>query len=71
MPIEEFKQRVDETLREIRTTPRRAGVERIYISGEIEALAKERALREGIQLPPVLLQQLQDLGKELGVDLAG
>jgi LDH2 family malate/lactate/ureidoglycolate dehydrogenase len=68
MPIEEFKERIDETLREIRNAPRRAGVERIYISGEIEALARARALREGISLPPVLVQQLRELGDQLGVE---
>ncbi|HXG36585.1 MAG TPA: Ldh family oxidoreductase [Dehalococcoidia bacterium] len=69
MPLDEFKARVDETLREVRTAPRKAGVERIYIPGELESELKERRLRDGLPIPPGLRKELETLGQETGVPL--
>ncbi|MFQ5880351.1 MAG: Ldh family oxidoreductase [Dehalococcoidia bacterium] len=69
MALDEFKQRVDETLREAKTAPRKPGVQRLYVAGEPEFENKERRLREGIPLPPVLHRQLEALGQEMGVSL--
>ena len=69
LPLDEFKANVDETLSEVRTAPRKAGVERIYIPGEIEAETKARRLREGIPIPPGLRRELEGLSADLGVQL--
>lgn len=69
LPLDEFKRRVDETLREAKAAPRRPGVERIYVAGELEFETKERRLREGIPLPPELRRQLEALGQEMDVPL--
>lgn len=50
-------------------SPRAVGVNRIYLPGEIEWLKKQERLRTGIPVPHSLLNQLAELGEELGVSL--
>jgi LDH2 family malate/lactate/ureidoglycolate dehydrogenase len=52
---------MDQFLREIRSQPRMAGVERIYTPGEIEAEATKQSEATGIALPNVAeLDRLAD-----------
>jgi LDH2 family malate/lactate/ureidoglycolate dehydrogenase len=62
-----FKARVDRALREIKQSTRAAGVDRIYIPGEIEAECAERRRAEGIPIPDEVVQDFVELGEELGV----
>ena len=66
-PVEVFKRRLDQRIRQIRASPRSAGVERIYFPGEIEHESRVRRLREGIPLPVGLLRNLNDLAREIQV----
>jgi ureidoglycolate dehydrogenase (NAD+) len=68
MPIDEFKQRVDQTIREIRAAPRTKGVERIYLPGEMEWERREKALANGIELPEDVAKSLQALAGELSLN---
>jgi LDH2 family malate/lactate/ureidoglycolate dehydrogenase len=45
-----FKDRIDEMIDELKGTQRTPGTEKIYMPGEIEFLAKERFLQEGISI---------------------
>lgn len=65
--VPEFKDRMDQLLREIRNGPRAAGVDRIYVPGDIEAEMTQRRLQEGIPIPEVIVQEFVDLGNELGI----
>lgn len=67
MPIEQFKQRVDQTIREIREAPKAKGVDRIFLPGEMEWERREKALVEGIDLPEDVAAKLRLLAEELGV----
>ena len=58
---------MDQALREIKESRRAAGVERIYIPGEIEAECAERRLVEGIPIPDEVVRDFVELGEELGV----
>jgi ureidoglycolate dehydrogenase (NAD+) len=69
MPIDAFKQRVDALAHEIRSTPRAAGAERVYLPGEMEWERRQRALAEGILLPPDVVASVQALSEEVGVHL--
>ena len=69
MPVEAFKRRVDGLAREIREAPKAAGAERIYLPGEMEWERRERALREGIVLPPDVVASVSELSRELGVPM--
>src|SRR5207244_1265564 len=50
MPLEEFRGRVDENIRRIKSSALAEGAERILIPGELEAETRERRLAEGIPL---------------------
>ena len=71
MPVEAFKRRVDGLAREIREAPKARGAERIYLPGEMEWERRERALREGIVLPPDVVASVAGLSEDLGVPLKG
>ncbi len=60
---------VDSLIREIRQCPRMAGVQRIYLPGEIEFERSVRLEREGIPLSHEVAADLAALGVELGVDV--
>lgn len=66
MPIGVFKQRIDHMIREIKTSPKAKGAERIFLPGEMEWETRKLALREGIALPPLVLDSLSQLAQELG-----
>ncbi len=66
-PIDEFTAKMDETIRKIRTAKKANGIEKIYLPGEIEWLNQQKFLKEGIPIHKQHLQDLADLGEELGV----
>jgi LDH2 family malate/lactate/ureidoglycolate dehydrogenase len=54
-------------VRDIRTSERLPGVERIWLPGEQSHEKRGRHAREGIALMPVLLDELNTLATELGI----
>ncbi len=68
LPIEDFKRRVDQIIRELRHSPKAKGSERVYVPGEIEWGKREDALKHGIELPQPILSSLHRLGQQLGLD---
>lgn len=66
---DEFERRLQDLIAEIRRSPPAPDVERIYLPGEIEFLTKLERLEEGIPVPQNLLQELDRLADELGVEL--
>jgi LDH2 family malate/lactate/ureidoglycolate dehydrogenase len=67
IPIDTFKARMDAMIREIKGAPRIAGVERIYLPGEMEWERRDRALRDGLQLPDYVLTNLLGLADDVGM----
>lgn len=70
MPIDEFKKRVDQTIREIRQAPKAKGAERIFLPGEMEWERRAKALAEGIELPEDVSRNLRAVAQELSLDQA-
>jgi LDH2 family malate/lactate/ureidoglycolate dehydrogenase len=68
IPIEHFKQRVDQIICELRQSPRAKDSKRIYVPGEIEWEKREDALKNGIPLPDQILASLHRVGNHLGLD---
>jgi len=68
MPVEEFKQRMDRTIREIRASEKADGTERIYLPGEMEWERREKALIEGMDLPEDVVASLRSLAEDLNLD---
>jgi len=67
-PLDDFTTKMDETVRKIRSSKTADGFERVYLPGEIEWLNREKFLRDGIPLHEQHLQDLANLGEELGVN---
>ena len=64
-PLEKFKKRVDQLIREIHETPKAKGVERLYVPGEMEWENRRKALTQGIPLPFDVLESLNGLAGDL------
>jgi LDH2 family malate/lactate/ureidoglycolate dehydrogenase len=69
MPVAQFKERMDQTIREIRASEKAAGAERIFLPGEMELERREEALVGGIDLPEDVVASLRDLAQDLDLDL--
>jgi LDH2 family malate/lactate/ureidoglycolate dehydrogenase len=67
-PGGQFRRRVDELIAEVRNSPRAEGSDRIWLPGEMEWERRERALREGIPLPPDVVESLRGLADDLQLD---
>ncbi|HWN94139.1 MAG TPA: Ldh family oxidoreductase [Methylomirabilota bacterium] len=67
MPLDEFHQRVDETIGLMRSCPTAPGVERIFVPGEIEHDMEQRRRVDGIPINLALQTELATLAAELGV----
>lgn len=69
VPLEEFTQGMDKTIRTIHASKTAEGVERVYLPGEIEWLNRQKFLKDGLPLHRGHLQELVNLGRELGVEM--
>jgi LDH2 family malate/lactate/ureidoglycolate dehydrogenase len=68
VPIERFKNRIDEIIRIIKNTPLAPGAERIYLPGEKEHIAEKGRLAKGIPLNSETVEELRTLAAENEVD---
>ncbi|MGE4179069.1 MAG: Ldh family oxidoreductase [Limisphaerales bacterium] len=66
-PDGRFAARVRELVDEIHASPRADGVERLLVPGELEWERHDRALRDGIRLPPDVAASLQAAGERVGL----
>ncbi len=62
-----FKASIDEFISSVKESPAGAGVDEIFLPGEIELRTKEKRLRDGIPLPEVTLRELRQAGEESGI----
>jgi LDH2 family malate/lactate/ureidoglycolate dehydrogenase len=69
MPVEQFKQRMDQMIEEIKSSPKAAGVEEIFLPGEIEYNTEEKRKAEGIFLSKEVYEDLMQVGEQYGVDI--
>ncbi len=67
LPVDEFKQRMDVQIRQMRTSEKAKGVERIYLPGEIELERKENFLRDGIAFATQIVEDLDSMAETLGI----
>jgi len=69
-PVKEFKERVDNLVRSLKSTPTAPGFKEILMPGEPELLEKERRLREGIEISDLTWQNIEVLAKTLKVTIS-
>jgi len=65
-PIQQFKERVDTMIREIKSSSKRSGAKRIYLPGEMEWERRDKALKEGMLLPDDVVTTLIGLAEDVG-----
>jgi LDH2 family malate/lactate/ureidoglycolate dehydrogenase len=70
MPAEEFNQRMEVLVSEIKASQPAQGVEEILMPGEIEARIARKRQQDGIPLAKNTHAALQKLGESCGVSLA-
>ena len=66
-PIQNFKERIDWMIREIKKAPRAKGTDRIWLPGEMEWERQEAALRDGMRLPDYVITNLVGLAEDVGM----
>jgi len=64
---EEFKRRMDDWIRLIRSTRKMKGVERIWLPGEKEIVARQQRSAAGIPISAEMMDELRTLAEEAGV----
>ncbi|ADC52298.1 putative malate/L-lactate dehydrogenase (plasmid) [Alkalihalophilus pseudofirmus OF4] len=69
MPAESFKNRVDQMIDEIKTSPKAEGVEEIFLPGEIEFNTEKERLSRGINLGKEVYESIKLVGKEARVNI--
>jgi LDH2 family malate/lactate/ureidoglycolate dehydrogenase len=61
LPAEKFKETVDEYIKDVKASPRKEGVNEIYLPGELEYLSTVKRRRDGIPLPHEVCKKLRTL----------
>lgn len=67
MPLDEFKTRIDNLIREIRGSPKASGSSGVRVPGEFEWERREDALANGIPLPTDVMASLRLTAKECNI----
>jgi LDH2 family malate/lactate/ureidoglycolate dehydrogenase len=68
VPLERFTTRVEEVSTRVRGSRRAAGVEHLYVPGDIEHERAARQAQTGIEYEHFVLDDLKALGAELGIE---
>ncbi len=69
IPVDEFKERTDTLVRQVKSARLAPGFDRIYAPGEIEFLEKEKRLKEGIPIHVSVYRELEQAANDLGLEL--
>jgi LDH2 family malate/lactate/ureidoglycolate dehydrogenase len=70
MPVEQFKERVDRYIEEIKAEPKASGIEEIYIPGELEHRCTLDRMDKGIIIPASVEKELRGWGERYGFDIS-
>jgi LDH2 family malate/lactate/ureidoglycolate dehydrogenase len=68
LPLENFKKSMDEMIEAFEALPKLPGVKKIYTAGGFEAEIEKDRKANGIPLSPKVVQELQELAKELDIE---
>ncbi len=68
-PLEVFTQRVAALAEHVKSCPKAAGVEEIFVPGEVEVRQRERRLHDGISIPPAVWEAIEQICRRFGVSI--
>ena len=68
MPVDEFKQRMDAFISEVKSSKLRPGFDEILIPGEIEYRREQGYRQNGAEVDESLMVQLEEIASKLGVE---
>ena len=68
LPLENFKKSMDEMIEAFEALPTLPGVKKIYVAGGYEAEIEKDRKANGIPLHPKVIEDLQELAKELDIE---
>jgi len=68
LPLENFKKSMDEMIEAFEALPKLPGVKKIYAAGGYEAEIEKDRKANGIPLNAKVVEELQELAKELGIE---
>ncbi|GAB6159269.1 Ldh family oxidoreductase [Desulfotomaculum varum] len=71
MPLDIFKERMQQMIKEIKAIPKAEGYDEIFIPGERRSLKAAVRRKEGIPVGDLLLKELNQLAQETGVPALG
>ncbi len=66
-PADEFKAKMDKWIETFRSAKPSEGEDRVLIPGDPEREAEERIMKNGIELVPAIVDDLQEIARELEV----
>ena len=66
-PIDDFKARMDGLIETVKGSQKAAGVQEIFVPGEIELNKAQRTEQEGVKLSEAVLAELKEIGEKYGV----
>ncbi|MEZ4667448.1 MAG: Ldh family oxidoreductase [Anaerolineae bacterium] len=69
LTADEFQKRMDWLVNYIHNSPKASGTDRIYVPGEIEWGKREDALARGVILPPDVVDSLNGLAQDIGLEM--
>lgn len=67
-PLDDFRQRVAALSEHIKSSPKAAGYDEIFVPGEVEARTREKRLAEGISIPPGTWELIDRIRARLGIE---
>ncbi len=69
LPLDEFKQKMDTMIRDIKQSPRAKGVDEIFLPGELERRMREKRIAEGIPLGKKTCSDLLEIAARMNLQL--
>jgi LDH2 family malate/lactate/ureidoglycolate dehydrogenase len=67
MPVNQFKERIDDLIRQIKSSRLAPGTDRVYLPGEIEYERRAVYVKEGIPLSLTVVEDLYNLARQVGI----
>lgn len=67
-PLQEFSRDMEQLIEELKTTPRRPGVEELFYPGEPEAQSDAALRKTGLTLPEATAEELRVQARDIGVE---